>query len=158
MRETTINETLNSAVEGQETSESHAPRQHSIFAIRSRSISAAFERVVCWSAVLSVLACPAQRQNVADKVYGLEVANGSARWRPGSAILGPSILARHDCRWSRHICHAGVGGSASASELLGYQVRAQAAQAAPNIWLESLHLGTLRGNQSKFSGRSLARL
>jgi len=30
-----------------------------------------------------------------------------------------------------------------------YFVRAQAAQAAPNIWLESLHLGTLRGNQSK---------
>jgi hypothetical protein len=27
-----------------------------------------------------------------------------------------------------------------------YFVRAQAAQAAPNIWLESLHLGTLRGN------------
>jgi hypothetical protein len=37
-------------------------------------------------------------------------------------------------------------------------VRAQAAQAAPNIWLESLHLGTLRGNQSKSSGRSLTRL
>jgi hypothetical protein len=61
---------------------------------------------------------------------------------------------------SAYLRHAGVGGSASAFELLGQHcfVRAQPAQAASNIWLESLHLGTLRGKQSKSSGRSLARL
>jgi hypothetical protein len=57
---------------------------------------------------------------------------------------------------SAYLRRAGVVGSASASEHCF--VRAQAAQAAPNIWLESLHLGTLRGNQSKSSGRSLTRL
>jgi hypothetical protein len=92
--------------------------------------------------VLSLLACPAQRQSVADKVYGLEMANDSACWRPSSAILGSSIL------------DAGVGGSASASELLSQHcfVRAQAAQAAPNTWLESLHLGTPRGNPAEIFG------
>lgn len=47
---------------------------------------------------------------------------------------------------SAYLRHAGVGGSASAFELLGQHcfVRAQAAQAAPNIWLESFHLGSPR--------------
>jgi hypothetical protein len=43
---------------------------------------------------------------------------------------------------SAYLRRAGVAGSASASELLGQHcfVRAQAAQAAPNIWLSSLYI------------------
>jgi hypothetical protein len=74
---------------------------------------------------------------------------------PRAGDRAPRYWGRQDCTMvSAHLRDAGVGGGASASELLGQHcfVRARAAQAAPNIWLESLHLGTLRGNPVEIFG------
>ena len=135
MRETTINETLNSAVAA---SQSHAPWRHSMLPIRSKSDQRSFRAIGLFVAgAFSVFACPAQRQSVADKVNGLEVANGSAQT---ALALETELRDSGIVLLARAGQHDRLGISApwwlgclpSAFELLGERryVRAQAARQA----------------------------